>query len=1111
MNLRRDFLVLLVCCGSSAGVLLAQADYATATLHGDVLDPSGRPIAGAVISVVNESNGETKRALSTPEGYMVPSIVPGAYRVEAGADGFATTIARGIVLNVGELARYDFHLKLSSTSTEIEVKASIPVVHPDQTQQANLIDSLQIENLPNISRSYLESIYTLPGVANAYSPSLQDPGVGTGYLSSGFSIGASNGRSNLVTIDGGEDDYGTGTIRNMHVPIESIQEFQVNRNAFEAEFGFTSGTAINIVTRTGTNEMRGSVSGYFHDRSIDGGNYFDKLNDNGVKPFEQSAILSAAVGGPIRKNHAFFFIAPEYQRLDAATVQNIAAEQEFQSVASQSNGYNGTCPGQNTAQQQVSQLCYLTQMANSGGYAGAVGAGLLASSVFGNPFADLLLSALVTPNDGTFDGISANSGGTGVGGLPGFNTPRGRYVNVVSRFDYSHARNDIGLRFGLMHEDYSVAPRPPYSGNESLADYTLTGSWMRGISPNLFNTARVEVVPENTVSIKAPAPTGSEIDLGNQIQLGTPFSYPYYATAKRYQFEDSLFWTKGNHIFKFGASWRPDLYNVQQQLWFGGQWQFDDGVFSILDLVGAAAPVLESYNLSEGYPAAGPASTNLTAVQGFLAGTPTILLQANPSSNYAWSGWVHLLGLYAQDTWKALPRLTIDYGMRFDYERNPDPVPSSARVSPRLGIAWALDSSQKTILRAGGGIFVAPDTFLVPFYVNILGTSGKLVNQNAVIPGLPSPPFPSIFSAWAVAEGSATVADPNPPLTPAQLASLGINIVPPGPAAFGNFIYTMAPDFKPAYTVQASLSIARQITPNLSLEAGYLMYRSLHVEQVLESNFVQDTAVPIDPFAGPYYVANSGATAGEPDSSIFQNNAFYSSGSGYYNGGTLSLTQRVSRGLQFQANYTFSRAIDDTSDFSSLSTPFRPGLLKLDYGLSDFNITHNFVANAVYTTPFNAASSGFLDRSLANITVSPIVYARSGVPFTLLVPGLSNGTIGHGANARPWHEGRNSGIGPRYVDWDLRISKTLLRGDGRQNLQLTAQAQNLLNHTNFAVVNDNFPVNPGYSLPNGGTLENGPYNLKGFAPNSVSQLSQPLVFTNSYPARQVSLGMRFAF
>ena len=109
--------------------------------------------------------------------------------------------------------------------------------------------------------------------------------------------------------------------------------------------------------------------------------------------------------------------------------------------------------------------------------------------------------------------------------------------------------------------------------------------------------------------------------------------------------------------------------------------------------------------------------------------------------------------------------------------------------------------------------------------------------------------------------------------------------------------------------------------------------------------------MPIDPFVGPQYVPKPGTTAGEPNSSIFQNNAYSSVGSGIYNGATLSLTRRFDRGLQFQANYTFSRAIDDTSDFSSLSTPFRPGLLNLDYALSDFNITHSFAVNAVYTTP----------------------------------------------------------------------------------------------------------------------------------------------------------------
>jgi hypothetical protein len=1111
MALHKRFLVFAVFCWTAAGVSFSQVDSATASLKGEVLDPHGLAVAGATVTVVNQATGATKSTVATQEGYLIPAIVPGRYRVEAVAVGFAKSVASNVNFTVGQLAEYDIRLSLSPVATVVEVKANISMVQPDQTQQADVIDNVQVENLPNISRNFVASVYTLPGVSNSYTPALQNPGVGTAYLSSGFSIGASNGRSNLVTIDGGENDYGSGSMRDMHVPIDSIEEFQVNRNGFEAEFGFTSGTAINMVTRSGTNQLHGSLGGVLHDRSLDGGNYFDKLAGGGRKPFEQSAIFSATLGGPIQKDKLFFFTAPEFQRLDATAVQNIAAEQEFQPIASQSNGYNGICPNQNTSQQQVTQLCYLTQMANAGGVAGAVGAAFLGSPIFGEPFNDPILTALVAPNDGNFDGIPASPSGSGVRGLPGFSTPRGRYFNWVSRFDYSRPRNTIALRFALMHDDDSVAPRPPYSGNEAQTDYTLTGSWTRILSTNMFNTVRIQAVPSNTATVESPAPNGSEIDLGNEISLGTPFSYPYIADFKRYQFDDNLSWLTGSHIFKFGGSWRPDDYNVQEQLWFGGEWEFTDGTFSILDLSGPEASQLVNFNLSEGYPATGPPSTNLTAVQAYLAGTPTLLLQADPNSNYKWGGWTNLLGLYAQDSWKVRPRLTLNYGVRLDYDREPSPVPHSVRVSPRFGIAWTPGHDEKTVIRAGGGMFVAPDTFLIPFYANILGTSGHYVNQNALVAGLPSPPFPNIFAAWALQAGNATTAEPNPPFTSPQLASLGINIVPPGPTAFGNFLYTMAPGFQPAYTIQASVSVARQLTPNLSLEAAYLMYHSLHVEQVLEANFVQDTAVPVDPFVGPVYVPRAGETAGEPNSSIFQNDAFSSVGAGIYHGGTLSLTRRFDKGLQAQANYTFSRAIDDTSDFSSLSTPFRPGTLKLDRGVSDFNVTHSFVANAVYTTPSDAGGKGFLKQVISNVTVSPIFTARSGIPFTALVPGLANGTIGHNNNARPWQEGRNNGKGPHFYDWDLRLSKTLIRNEGRQNLQIIAQAQNVLNHTNFASVNNNFPVNPQYPIPGGGTLENGPYKLSGFAPTSVSQLSNPLEFISSYPGRQVSLALRFAF
>lgn len=413
------------------------------------------------------------------------------------------------------------------------------------------------------------------------------------------------------------------------------------------------------------------------------------------------------------------------------------------------------------------------------------------------------------------------------------------------------------------------------------------------------------------------------------------------------------------------------------------------------------------------------------------------------------------------------------------------------------------------MIRAGGGLFVAPVEFMVPFYANMLGDTGKYINQGALVAGVPSPPFPNIFAAWAMQAASATTANPNPALTAAQLAAVGAVIGPPGPNAFGTVFYTLGPNFKPAYTVQASAGISRELSHDISLELGYLMYHSVHIEQDVESNFVRNVAAPVDPFVGPSYIPRPGSTAGEPNVSIFQNNAYSSVGSGIYHAGTASLTRRFAGGLQLQANYTFSRAIDNTSDFSSLSAPFRPDLLNLDRSLSDFNVSHNFVFDAVYTTP-SRAHGGALRRAFSGITISPLISAHTGIPFTLLAPGLSNGTVGHTANARPWYEGRNEGIGPGYVSWDMRVSKAVLSGESRR-LDVIAQAQNLLNRTNFAVVNDNFPADPSYPLPGGGTLGNGPYHVRGFAPVAVSQLSTPLAFTSAYPARQVSLALRLVF
>ena len=1167
----------------------AQVSYSTATLRGTVLDPGGAVIPNATITARSVATGVTKSAQTGADGtYQIPELSPGAYEVEVNASGFAKLVAKSVTLTVGQVVVYDAHLQVGASSSVIEVSsAALPLIETQQTQQANSIDQRQVEDLPNINRSFTQPIYSAPGVANSNAPTIQDSNVGTGYLSSGFSIGGSTGRSNLVTIDGGENDYGSGALRVTHVPLDSIQEYQINRNAFAAEFGNTIGSAINMVTRGGTNNYHGSAYGYFRNEAMDSGSYFNKLFAPGTKPFEQGAIAGGTFGGPIKRDKLFFFMSYEHQQLDQTYFQDLASQTEFQPLSTQVNGFTpgpvtSQCPNQNTG--RVTQLCYLTQLLNSGnpGLAGTAAfymglvPGVPQGGTFFSPLgdtalgipADPALSALVTPNDGKFNGIISVIGAER--GIPGFNVPRGRYNNLVSRLDYLPSPKDsLFLRFGYLNETDNVVPQPPTSTFDHFYDYTLTASWTRTFNPSLVNIVRFQYVPQNTASNRTPAnllghcglntSTGAltggcapEYDIGNQIVLGNPFAFPYYADWHRFQFDDTLSWFKGAHSVKFGGTYRPDYYSVTEQLWLGGEWSFTDGAIPVIAVFPAALqPTLAGFNLSAGYPATGPTSTNLTGAQEFAFGLPIVMLQASPTANSHWAGWDHSLGLFAQDSWKMSKKLTLNYGLRVDYFHPPSPVPSRVYASPRLGIGWDPFGDGKTVIRAGGGLFVAPVLFMIPFYTNSLGNSGRYINQGGLSAAYPAgfpapsgcgPAVASIFCAWAVQQ-----THPNEALNPAELAFAGAGqlgctapchaiLNPFGPTGVGTVFFGLGRNFKPAYSIQASASIAREIGHNLSFELGYNMYNSVHAELNLEKNYcnlsipnlsdscpahVPGFGTPIDPFIGPFYAADQFAVTtnaqgvAQPNVLIFQNNTYASVGNGNYNGLTASLTKKYGNGLQFQANYTYSHAIDDTSDYSSLTTPFRSDLFRRDRSSSLFNVTHNFVFNAVYNTQFKPGEN-VLSTILADITIAPVVSAHSGIPFTLLVPGLGgasgNGSGGHISQARPYNEPRNAAVGPTFAAWDMLVSKAFyVNRESGLRLDMIVQSTNLLNHTNFAAVNNNFPADPTFKLPNGGTLLDGPYRVRGFVPTSKAQLSTPLAFTKAYLGRQVSFGLRLAF
>ena len=1124
-SLCRNLLFILLAALWAAPRGWAQAGYATGTVRGTVFDPQGALVPKAAVTIRNPATGVSRNVASGPDGtYQAASLNPGTYTVSVEATGFDKLLADEVEVTVGQTVVFDAHLKLGGSSTVVEVTGnSTPLIDAAQAQQANTIDERQQVNLPNISRNFAQQIFTLPGVVDSNAPSVQDPNVGTGYQSSGFSFGGGNGRSNLFTIDGGENDAGSGAPRVPHVPQDSVQEFQVNRNSFGPEFGYTTGSAINVITKSGTNKFHGKAFNYFHDQHTDAAGYFNSFGPTaGTKPYEQSEIFGGSVGGPIKRDKLFFYTSYERQKLDSSVVVNLLGTAAAQGLAAQSSGFNGaSCPA------PVTQLCYLTQLAQSGvpGLT-QLGAFSLGSPVF-TPVHDPIYNALVTPNSGTFDG---NAAGGAVQSAP---TQNGRYNNWVSRLDYQpNPTNSFSLRFSLSRESNSVIGAggvPRFTSIlQTNRDYTITGSWNHTINNNTVNTVRVQIVPFSSSNNTTPH-GGAEFDLGSLGIVGTPFDFPYNQSQNQYQFDDDLSIVKGSHNLKFGESYRPVQYNIFQAFLFGGDYQYLDGAVSYISslplLIGAAAPAaqagLEQFNVAEGYPAGGPATTNLSASQLYVTGLPLVLEQGSGNGQY--NATTQPIGLYAQDSWKAMRNLTLNYGSRVDIYHEPNNYPTTVFASPRLGVAWDPYGNAKTVVRAGGGLFVAPLPFIVPFTSTVLGGAGDHIYASVVTaPGS----IPQLAGAGITERSLATPSNPNPALTLQQLSAVGINIVPPGPTQQNGAFFSVSPNFKSPYAVQASASVALELAPSLSLEVGYIFYHGIHIQQIQEGNFARDTALPIDPFIGPFYIPKPGSTFGTPNNQIIQNDETTSAGSSNYNGLTASLTKRYGHGLQFQANYTFSKAIDNTSDFSSQSTPFRPDLLNLDRALSDFNIKHSFVANAVYTSPSHHSGENFVSWLYSDFVVAPIVSVRSGVPFTLLVPGIgSNGISSHPGEARPYLEGRNLGIGPGFTSFDMRISRGIvLKRDSGLRLDLIAQSTNILNHTNFTSVQNIFPntavpdpttgltASAVVATPEGNVnLLNGPYNYKGFRPNGPSELSDPLAFKTAGLPRQISFGLELAF
>jgi carboxypeptidase family protein len=1150
-----------------------QVSNSSAELRGTVLDEQGGGVPNATVTVANSANGLSKVVKTGTDGtYQILSLAPGTYKVEVEASGFQKEVADSVVLSVGQLSVYDAHMKLGAVNMVVEVTGNVaPLIDTEQTQQANGINQNQVEDLPNINRNFTQAVYTLPGVADSNAPRAQTAGF-TGFLTTGFSIGGSNGRNNLSTIDGGDNEYGTGEYRVGTIPLDDIQEYQVNRNAFAAEFGFTDGAAINIVTKSGTNNLHGSAFGYFYDRYTDAQSYFygiEHATDSAfsTQPFSQNLYAGGTLGGPIVKDRLFFLLSYEGQKIDAAFPSPLLVTCEVQGL----NYVNFPVLVTNGCPVQAAQAKYVAAVAAVFPAVGGVPSPEVAALTAAyDPLTNPGYARIIADNNGTFDVGQRNN-------------------NVIGRLDFvPNSNNTLSLRLGYSRDNFIA------TGFDGVSlrtrDYSILANWTHTFSPAVVNQMLLQVVPWNRANTTQPD-TGSTQDIlvgtgpSGLLLAGTSSYYPYIAHQHRGQAEDNATWSWKSHTIKFGGSLRVADYHVAEPLWVSGQYIFVGGFPSLY-----AVPPADQFEIFFAGLGVGP---SLTASNMMVGNAPFSWEQGfgNPS----WQGWGKYFGAFIQDTWKITRNFTLTPGIRFDYDGEPTPLHSHYYPEPRLGFSWDPMGDHKTVVRGGGGIYASPIDVLIPSYSALLNGTGRYLNVvgSQAFPGLPGLGLPAsaaqmIWTAGVTGSpavpgipGSAIAANTLPlqQLSGAQITGLGFPTAPNAPGQTNQIEYRITPNYTYPYSVEASLSIERELMHDLSLEVAYDFYHGVHQDQPVETGyaiaqcnaetagggaiFLGPNATPAqlaaaaEPVVGNCYAPSLGGTVANPF--VSQQTTSESIGSSVYHGMTASLTKRYAHGFQFQANYTWSKTLDDFIDFGGFQEWYRPQQLGLYRGISAFNIPQKFIANAVYNSPHTA--EGVLGAIYRNVTIAPILTLQSGLPFTLLAQSMANGPLGtagtdipaqDGNSAEPIAEKRDNNSGRPFYSWDMTLRKGFyVVKNEKLRMDFSVQIMNLLNRENFNNVADNITCLPtlaqvpgqpppantcaggnsvtaatttvhlagGQVVNFASTNPNSFVGIHGVKPTSALQFNQPGYFSPAGPViggfnyipRQVEFGLRLSF
>jgi hypothetical protein len=1045
------------------GVLWATAvpavsgQVVTGTITGIVTDSSGARVSNATITAMNEGNGTSRITRTTADGiYNLPYLPPGTYRVTALARGFATVTAPDVPLDVSTVQRVNLTLNPGTAQQTVTVTSRTPLLQTEGAGVSETFDAQTVRELPIANRNVQAIASLLPGVTPPVQSfaATEDPQATTMFNANGQGTSANN------TIVDGVDNLDPLLGLSIYLPNpELVQETNVTTSNYSAEFGRVGGAVVNIITRSGSNQFHGSAWEFNRVAALAARDYFDA--PPATKPALTRNEFGVTFGGPIRRDKTFFFFGYQGRYLNQpSTTITTVPEPAFLT------GDFSAVPG---------LTLYNPFTGNPDGTGRTAFSGNTIPSQYWSSVAQKLNHYFPAPN---LPGIENNY----VVNVP--YTYSGNQYDLRGDYDFSDQTKLFALtNVSRYHVQQGGVLGNTVSDSEAANDYTVTGivNFTHGFSPTLltelrlgYNRYRTEVngIDQATITnqslgiaIPNPDPISSRgfanIDISGMTELGdTQYYYPLVNTDNLYQIVDT--WTKtfSNQELKWGGEVHR-LINERSQpegddLGPRGLFYFEPGTTEL-----------------NGGPGLGQYGSFVNAFASYLIGAPNQTSRTYmpiAPTNLQWQ-----VAGFAQDTYQATSRLTIDAGLRYEFyspvvpahrggASNFDPytntllvagygnvdratgVHAQNLVEPRIGLNYRLDD--KSVIRGG---------YAISGWTGARGfTGGTLSTQ-----------FPTIYNVQTGVKGGYQMNGTFNSLPVVSLISIPANgMINPAP----NQAFFIIPSRNPLpYVENYNLTYERELSPAVAWDVAYVgaLGRQLPYKQQLNA------AAPGTGTAGlPFNVlfgrtANTGLVANGVSSS--------------YNALQASLIKRFSNGFSLSVAYAYSKSMDVGSNQPSFIDNLD---IQRQYGPSDFDRTQLLTISHVYELPFGKGKpyvnqGGIVSYLASGWQLNGIFRLGTGAPFTPTanatscdcpgnnnyanVVGLAHIVGGVGAG-HPWFTtssfappqpnqfgdaARNSLRGPGLKDYDFSVFRTI-PVDERLKLELRGEFYNLTNTPHFS-------------------------------------------------------------